>query len=95
MKLKFVKEWQKKMKQFNRITSAVETDLITATFITGGLSITTFARGAGLHLGLHYVELVNSFPFATIITQKSLKVFTVKQEKYDAIKPLLKANYIT
>ena len=38
------------------------------------------------------MELVYFFPFATIITGKSSKTFTVKQEKHDAIKVLAQSK---
>ena len=38
----------KKMKRFNMITGIVDTDLITSTVITGGISMAAFASGVGL-----------------------------------------------
>ena len=38
---------------------------------------------------LHEVELAYFFSLATDITRKSFKIFTVKQEKHDAIKLLI------
>ena len=60
----------KKMKRFNTVTGIVDTDLITSTVITGGISIAAFASGV------------------TVITQKSFKPFTVKQEKHNSMKLL-------
>ena len=42
----------KRMKQFNTITDIVDTDLVTSTVITGGLSIAAFAIGVGLPVGI-------------------------------------------
>ena len=38
----------KKMKRFNTIAGIVDTDLITSTVITGGISIAAFASSVGL-----------------------------------------------
>ena len=76
----------KEMKPFNTVTSIFDTGLITSTVITGGVSIAAFASGAGLPVGtaLSGTSLLSSL--ATTITQKSFKIFTVKQEKHDTIK---------
>ena len=42
MKLKFVKDWQKKIKRFNTIANVLHTGLTTSTVITGALSIVDF-----------------------------------------------------
>ena len=42
----------KKMKQFNTITSIIDTGLITSTVITGRISIVSFASGVGLPAGI-------------------------------------------
>ena len=54
-------------------------------FITGRVSIGTFASAVGLHVGiaLSGTRLVFSLPIA--ITRKSFKIFTIKQEKHNAI----------
>ena len=76
------------MKPFHTITSIVDTGLITSTSITGGVSIPAFASGVGLPVGIALSGTSRLFSLATIITRKSLKIFTVKQEKHDAIKLL-------
>ena len=81
----------KKMKRFNTITGIVDTGLITSTVITGGtggISIATFASGVGLPVGIALSGTSLLLSLATAITQKSFKIFTVKQEKHDAIKLL-------
>ena len=74
MKLKFVNGLQKKKKRFNITTGIVGTSLIISTVITGGLSIAAFASGVGLPVGITLSGLFTSFPLATVITQKSLKL---------------------
>ena len=76
------------MKPFHTITSILDTGLITSTIITGGVSIPAFASGVGLPVGIVLSGTSLLFSLATIITRKSLKIFTVKQEKHDAIKLL-------
>ena len=88
MKLKFVNGLPKKSKRFNTITGIVDTGLITLTVITGETSIATFASGVGLPVGIAYSATSLLLPGATIIIRKSVKIFTVKQEKHDSIKLL-------
>ena len=76
------------MKQFNTIAGIVDTGLITSTVIIGGISIATFASGVGLPMGIALSGTSLLFSLATTITRKSFKIFTVKQEKHDAIKLL-------
>ena len=76
----------KKIKRFNTITGMVDTDLVTSTVITGGISITAFASGDGLPVGIALSGTSLPLSFATAITRKSFKTFTVKQEKHDSIK---------
>ena len=75
----------KKMKRFNTITSIIDTGLITSTVITGGISITAFASGVGLTVGIALSGTSLLLSLATAVTRNSLKIFTVKQEKHDAI----------
>ena len=75
----------KKMKRSNTITGIVDTDLTTLTVITGLISIAAFASGVGITLSGTSLLL----SVATTITRKSFKIFTVKQEKHDAIKLLV------
>ena len=93
MKLKCVNGWQKKMKLFNTITGMVETGLITSTLITGGVSIAAFARGADLPVGITLSGTSLLLSLATVITRKSFKTFTIKQEKNDAIKLLAQSKF--
>ena len=51
--------------------------------ITGGVAIAASANGVGLPVGIALLIFL-----ATVITQKSFKIFTVKQEKHDTIKLL-------
>ena len=76
----------KKMKPFNTITSIVDTGLITSTVITGGIRIAAFAKDVGLPVGIALSRTSLLLSLATAITRKSFKIFTVKQEKHDAIK---------
>ena len=76
------------MKRFNTITDIVDTGQITSTLITGGISIAAFASGLGLPVGIALSGTSLLFSLATSITRKSFKIFTVKQEKHDAIKLL-------
>ena len=76
----------KKMKRFNTITGIVDTGLITSTVITGGISIAAFASGVGLPVGIALSGTSLLLSLATVITRKSFKTFTVKQEKHDSIK---------
>ena len=80
----------KKMKRFNTITGIVDTGLITSTVITGGISIAAFASGVGLPVCIALSGTSLLLSLTTSITRKSLKIFTVKQEKQDAIKLLPK-----
>ena len=91
-KLKLVSELPKKMKRFNMIAGIVDTGLITSTVITGGTSIAAFAIGVGLPVGIALSGTSLLFSPTTAITQKFFKIFTVKQEKHDAIKLLAQSK---
>ena len=82
----------KKMKRFNTITGIVDTGLITSTVITGGISTAAFASGVGLPVGIALSGTSLLLSLATAITRKSFKIFTVKQEKHDAIKLLAQSK---
>ena len=71
----------KKMKRLNTIIGIVDTGLITLTVITGGISIAAFASGIGLSVGITLSGTSLLISLATVITRKSFKTFTVKQEK--------------
>ena len=64
----------KKMKRSNTITGIVDTDLVTSTMITGGISIAAFASGAGLPVGIALSGTSLLLSLATAITQKSFKI---------------------
>ena len=85
-------EIAKKMKRFNTITGIVDTDRITSTVITGGISIAAFASALGLPVGIALSGTSLLLSLATAITQKSFKIFTVKQKKHDSIKLLAQSK---
>ena len=66
--------------------------LITSTVVTGGISIAAFASGVGLPVGIALSGTSLLLSLETAITRKSFKIFTVKQEKHDAIKLLAKSK---
>ena len=76
------------MKQFNIITSIVYEGLITSTVITGGVSIVTFTSDAGLLVDIALTGTSLLFSLATAASQKSFKIFTMKQEGHEATKGL-------
>ena len=78
----------KKMKRFNIITGTVYTGNITSTVITGRISIAAFASGVRLPVTIALSGTSLILSLATVITRRSFKTFTVKQEKHDAIKLL-------
>ena len=82
----------KKMKRFNTITGIVDTDLITSTVITEGISISVVASGVGRPVGIALSGTSLLLSLATVITQKSSKTFTVKQENCNAIKLLAQSK---
>ena len=81
----------KKLKRFNTITGIIDTDLIKSTMITGVISIAAFANGNGLPLGLA-LSGTSLLSHATVITRKSSRTFTMKQEKHDTIKLLAQSK---
>ena len=68
------------------------TGLITSTVITGGISTAASASGVGLPVGIALSGTSLLLSLATAITQKPFKIFTVKQEKHDAIKLLAQSK---
>ena len=80
------------MKRFNTITAIVDTALISSTAITEGTSIAAFASGLTLLVGTALSRTSLLLSLATVITQRSFKIFTVKQEKHDAIKLLAQSK---
>ena len=91
-KIEVCEQIAKKMKRFNAITGIVDTGLITSTMITGDISIAAFASGVGLSVGTALSGTSLLLYLATAITRKSFKIFTVKQEKHDAIKLLAQSK---
>ena len=85
------REWiAKKMKRFNTITGIIDTGLITSTVITGGIA--AFVSGVGLPVGIALSRSSLFLFLATVITPKSFKTFTVKQQKHDSIKLLAQSK---
>ena len=82
----------KKMKRFNIITGIVDTGLIISIVITGGVSNAAFASGVGLPVGIALSGTSLLLSLAIVTTRKSFKIFTVKQEKHDAIKLLAQSK---
>ena len=70
----------------------MDTGLITLTVITRGISIAALASGVGLPVGIALGGTSLLLSLASAITQKSFKIFTVKQEKQDAIKLLAQSK---
>ena len=60
--------------------------------ITGGISIPAFASGLGLPVVIALSGTSLLLSLATAITWKSFKIFTIKQEKHDAIKLLAQSK---
>ena len=92
MKLKFVNKMPKKMNWFNIITGIVDIGLITSTVITGGIYFAAFASGVGLPVGIALSRTGPLLSLATATTRKSFKIFTLKQEKQDAIELLAQSK---
>ena len=82
----------KKMKRFNTITGMVDTGLITSTVIAGGIFIVAFSSGVGLPVVAAFGGTSLPLSLATVITRKSFKTFTVKQEKHNSIKFLAQSK---
>ena len=82
----------KKMKQFNTITSIVDTGVITSMVITGGISIAAFASGVDLPVGIALSGTSLLLSLATAIARKSFKIFTVSKKKTMLLSCLLKAS---
>ena len=82
----------KKIKRFNTITGIVDTGLITSMVITEGIPIAAFASCARLPVDIALSGTSLLLSLATVITRKSFKTFTVKQEKHDSIKLLAQSN---
>ena len=60
--------------------------------ITGGISIAAFASGVGLPVGVALSGTSLLLSFATAITRKFFKIFTIKQEKHNATKLLTQSK---
>ena len=70
----------------------MDTGLIPLTVITRGISMAALASGVGLPVGIALGGTSLLLSLASAITQKSFKIFTVKQEKQDAIKLLAQSK---
>ena len=70
----------------------MDTGLITSTVITGGISIAAFASDVGLPVGIALRGTSLILSLASVITQKSFKTVTVKQEKHNSIKLLAQSK---
>ena len=70
----------------------MDTGLITLTVITGGISIAAFPGSVGLPVGITLSGSILLLSLATVITRKSFKTFTVKQEKHNSIKLLAQSK---
>ena len=77
----------KKMKRFNTIIGILDADLTTSTVI-----IAAFTSGDGLPVGITLNGTSLPLSLATVITRKSFKIFTINQEKHDAIKLLAQSK---
>ena len=86
------KRTAKKMKKFNTITGIVDTGLITSTVITRGVSIAAFASGVGLPVGIALSGTSLLLTLVTVITQKSFKTLTIKEENHNSVKPLAQSK---
>ena len=86
------KRTAKKMKQFNTITGIVDTGLITSTVITRGVSIAAFASGVGLPVGIALSGTSLLLTLVTVITQKSFKTLTIKEENHNSVKLLAQSK---
>ena len=60
--------------------------------ITGGINIAVFATGVGFHVGIALSGTSLILSLATAITRKCFKIFTIKQEKHNAIKLLTQSK---
>ena len=80
----------KKMKRSNTITGIVDACLITSTVITAGIA--AFSSDVGLPVGIALSRSSLFIVLATVITPKSFKTFTVKQQKHDSIKLLAQSK---
>ena len=60
--------------------------------ITGGIYIAAFVSGADLPVGITLSGTSLLLSLATVITRKSFKTFTVKQEKHNSIKLLAQSK---
>ena len=76
------------MKRFNTVAGIMDTGLIISTVIIGGISIAAFPSNVGLLVGIALSGTSLILSLATVITGKSFKTFTVKQEKHYSIKLL-------
>ena len=83
---------EKRSNKFDKITSIMDTVIMTSSFITAGVSIGSFQSGAGQPIDIALSRTSLRLPLATAILGKSSKMFTAKQEKHDAIKFLAQSK---
>ena len=79
------------MKRFGTIM-IVDRGLITSAVITGRISIAAFTSGISLPVGIALSGTIQVLSLATVITRKSTRTFTVKQEKLNSIKLLAQSK---
>ena len=74
------KRLEKKMKQFNTITSLVNIGLVTSIVTAGGVSTVVFVRNVDLFFDILLSRFSLTFFNAKVVTQNSF-IFTIKQGK--------------
>ena len=82
----------KKIKRFSTITAVLYTSLITATAITGGISIGALASGIGLPVGIGLSATSLLLSLATTITRKTMSIFKSKEKKDNDIRLLAQSK---
>ena len=80
-KIQVCERLAKKMKLLNIVRRVVEIGLVTLTVITAGVSIAAFTSGVRLFFGIALSKTSLNFSHVKVITQKSFRKFTIKQEK--------------
>ena len=74
------KRLEKKMKQFNTITSLVNIGLVTSRVTAGGVSTAVFVRNVDLLFDILLSRFSLTFSNAKVVTENSF-IFTIKQGK--------------
>ena len=70
----------------------MDAGIITSIVTTAGVSIASIGCGGGQPIDIALSRISLLLPLATVVIGKSLKKFTVKQEKLDAIKFLAQSK---